>query len=74
MVSSRPDFLLNARSAGVGGAGDTQRGAVAQLLIVEDDAGLRDVLVRSLRAEGFGARGVATGADAARPRRRARRA
>jgi two-component system OmpR family response regulator len=36
----------------------------AQLLIVEDDAGLRDVLVRTFRAEGFGARGVATGADA----------
>jgi two-component system response regulator MprA len=36
----------------------------SQLLIVEDDAGLRDVLVRTLRAEGFGARGVATGADA----------
>jgi two-component system response regulator MprA len=36
---------------------------VAQLLIVEDDAGLRDVLVRTFRAEGFGARGVATGAD-----------
>jgi two-component system response regulator MprA len=34
------------------------------LLIVEDDAGLRDVLVRTFRAEGFGARGVATGADA----------
>ncbi|MGZ4218091.1 MAG: response regulator transcription factor [Solirubrobacteraceae bacterium] len=37
---------------------------VAQLLIVEDDAGLRDVLVRTFRAEGLGARGVATGADA----------
>ena len=37
---------------------------VANLLIVEDDAGLRDVLVRTFRAEGFGARGVATGADA----------
>src|SRR5262249_13636824 len=36
----------------------------AQLLIVEDDAALRDVLVRTFRAEGFGARGVATGADA----------
>jgi two-component system, OmpR family, response regulator len=36
----------------------------AQLLIVEDDTGLRDVLVRTFRAEGFGARGVATGADA----------
>ena len=30
------------------------------LLIVEDDAPLRDVLVRSLRAEGFSARAVAT--------------
>jgi two-component system OmpR family response regulator len=30
------------------------------LLIVEDDAPLRDVLVRSLRAEGFGARAVAS--------------
>jgi two-component system response regulator MprA len=30
------------------------------LLIVEDDAPLRDVLVRSLRAEGFAARAVAT--------------
>jgi two-component system response regulator MprA len=30
------------------------------LLIVEDDASLRDVLVRSLRAEGFAARAVAT--------------
>ena len=37
---------------------------VSQLLIVEDDAGLRDVLVRTFRAEGLGARGVATGADA----------
>jgi two-component system response regulator MprA len=36
---------------------------VAQVLIVEDDAGLRDVLVRTFRAEGFGARGAATGAD-----------
>jgi two-component system response regulator MprA len=32
----------------------------ANLLIVEDDAALRDVLVRSLRAEGFVASGVAT--------------
>ena len=30
------------------------------LLIAEDDAALRDVLVRSLRAEGFAARAVAT--------------
>jgi two-component system, OmpR family, response regulator len=36
----------------------------ARLLIVEDDGGLRDVLVRTLRAEGFAARAVATGADA----------
>ena len=33
------------------------------LLIVEDDAPLRDVLVRSLRAEGFVARAVATAAE-----------
>jgi two-component system response regulator MprA len=33
------------------------------LLIVEDDAPLRDVLVRSLRAEGFDVRGVATGRE-----------
>src|ERR1035437_7516287 len=33
------------------------------LLIVEDDAPLREVLVRSLRAEGFTARGVATGRE-----------
>jgi two-component system OmpR family response regulator len=33
------------------------------LLIVEDDAPLRDVLVRSLRAEGFSARGVSTARD-----------
>ena len=64
MVSSRPDFLLNARSAGVGGAAILSGVLVAQLLIVEDDAGLRDVLVRTFRAEGLGARGVATGADA----------
>jgi two-component system response regulator MprA len=32
----------------------------AQLLILEDDAQLRDVLVRSMCAEGFDARGVAT--------------
>jgi ActR/RegA family two-component response regulator len=34
-----------------------------RLLIVEDDAPLRDVLTRSLRAEGFAASGVATGGD-----------
>jgi two-component system response regulator MprA len=33
------------------------------LLIVEDDAALREVLVRSLRAEGFAARAVATGRE-----------
>jgi two-component system OmpR family response regulator len=33
------------------------------LLIVEDDAPLREVLVRSLRAEGFTARAVATGRE-----------
>ncbi|MBV8998543.1 MAG: response regulator transcription factor [Solirubrobacterales bacterium] len=33
------------------------------LLIVEDDAPLRDVLTRSLRAEGFAASAVATGAE-----------
>ena len=33
------------------------------LLIVEDDASLRDVLVRSLRAEGFVARAVATATE-----------
>ena len=33
------------------------------LLIVEDDAPLRDVLARSLRAEGFSASAVATGAE-----------
>jgi two-component system response regulator MprA len=33
------------------------------LLIAEDDAPLRDVLVRSLRAEGFAARGVASGRE-----------
>jgi two-component system OmpR family response regulator len=32
----------------------------AKVLILEDDVQLRDVLVRSLRAEGFEARGVAT--------------
>lgn len=35
----------------------------ASLLIVEDDGPLRDVLARSLRAEGFTARAVATGAE-----------
>jgi two-component system response regulator MprA len=34
-----------------------------QLLIVEDDGSLRDVLVRSLRAEGFEARAVASGRE-----------
>jgi DNA-binding response OmpR family regulator len=34
-----------------------------KLLIVEDDAALRGVLVRSLRAEGFEASAVATGAE-----------
>jgi two-component system response regulator MprA len=34
-----------------------------KLLIVEDDAALRGVLVRSLRAEGFDASAVATGRD-----------
>ena len=34
-----------------------------KLLIVEDDAALRGVLVRSLRAEGFDADAVATGRD-----------
>jgi two-component system response regulator MprA len=34
-----------------------------RLLIVEDDSSLRDVLVRSLRAEGFAARAVATGRE-----------
>ena len=33
------------------------------LLIVEDDAALRDVLVRSLRKEGFSARAFATGRE-----------
>jgi two-component system response regulator MprA len=33
------------------------------LLIAEDDAPLRDVLVRSLRAEGFAARAVGTGRE-----------
>ena len=33
------------------------------LLIVEDDGPLREVLVRSLRAEGFAARAVATGGE-----------
>ncbi len=33
------------------------------LLIVEDDGPLRDVLVRSLRAEGFAARAVASGRE-----------
>jgi two-component system OmpR family response regulator len=33
----------------------------ARLLILEDEPGLREVLVRSLRAEGFDASGVATG-------------
>jgi two-component system response regulator MprA len=63
IVPSRPDFLLNARSAPIGTAAILSVVLVAQLLIVEDDAGLRDVLVRTFRAEGFGARGVATGAD-----------
>src|SRR3954465_5930786 len=34
-----------------------------KLLIVEDDAALRGVLLRSLRAEGFDASAVATGRD-----------
>jgi two-component system response regulator MprA len=34
-----------------------------QLLIAEDDGALRDVLVRSLRAEGFAARALANGRD-----------
>jgi two-component system OmpR family response regulator len=34
-----------------------------RLLIAEDDAQLRDVLVRALRAEGFDARAVANGRD-----------
>jgi two-component system, OmpR family, response regulator len=33
------------------------------LLIVEDDGALRDVLIRSLRAEGFAASAVATGGE-----------
>ena len=33
------------------------------LLIAEDDAPLRDVLVRSLRAEGFAPRAVASGRE-----------
>ena len=33
------------------------------LLIAEDDAPLRDVLVRSLRAEGFAARAVGSGRE-----------
>src|SRR5438105_2515890 len=32
----------------------------SRILVLEDDGQLRDVLVRSLRAEGFEARGVAT--------------
>jgi two-component system response regulator MprA len=36
---------------------------VPTLLIVEDDGPLRDVLVRSLRAEGFVVRGVASGRE-----------
>ena len=60
----RPDYLLNALSAGIARPAILRSVVTAQLLIVEDDAGLRDVLVRTFRAEGFGARGVATGADA----------
>ena len=43
------------------GARDTSPvAAEPSLLIVEDDISLRDVLVRSLRAEGFAVRGVAS--------------
>jgi two-component system response regulator MprA len=64
MLSPRPDFLLNARSASIAAPAILSGVLAAQLLIVEDDSGLRDVLVRTFRAEGLGARAVATGADA----------
>ncbi len=63
-LAVRPDFLLNAGWHAGPRSRDTGFVTQAQLLIVEDDSGLRDVLVRAMRAEGLGARGVACGADA----------
>lgn len=62
-VPSAPDFLLN----GCGGlhlaTAILQRAMHSSLLIAEDDPPLRDVLTRSLRAEGFAASAVATGSE-----------
>ncbi len=54
---------LNAPATGAGPA--SLRGSVieAQVLIAEDDAELRAMLVRGLAEEGFAARGVATGGE-----------
>ncbi len=56
----RPDFLLNGGWPTVPGRDTCRATMEPTLLIVEDDAPLREVLVRSLRAEGFAARAVAS--------------
>jgi two-component system, OmpR family, response regulator len=60
--SRRPDNLLNAsRVTGPGRA--ILNAVLPKLLIAEDDSQLRDVLMRTLREEGFEVRAVGTGTE-----------
>jgi two-component system OmpR family response regulator len=61
MLRIRPECLLNARWSRNFLVAILDRQMLApRLLILEDESQLRDVLVRSLRAEGFDAHGVGT--------------
>ena len=62
-VPSAPDFLLNEFGGLHLATAILQRAMHPSLLIAEDDPPLRDVLTRSLRAEGFAASAVATGSE-----------
>ncbi len=59
-VARRSDYLLNGCLAHQREAAILADTMYPSLLIVEDDSSLRDVLVRSLQAEGFAPRAVAT--------------
>src|SRR5437660_9086628 len=58
-----PEFLLNACGPDRSAQRYFKPGMRPSLLIVEDDGALRDVLTRSLRAEGFAASAMARGGE-----------
>jgi two-component system, OmpR family, response regulator len=59
MLVNRPESVLNA-SRSNSASGHTETVSGPSLLVLEDEPRLRDVLVRSLCAEGFDAHGVGT--------------